>query len=92
MEGWIVIPLGEAKAHLSDLVTRAEAGESIVISRRGVAVAVLGPLQAQETGQGEALDVQRGSDTSAVPVVAEKPVSTVAAGLTVADLARLSWK
>jgi prevent-host-death family protein len=35
------ISLAEAKAHLSELVDRAEAGESIDITRRGKAVARL---------------------------------------------------
>ena len=37
--------LAEAKAHLSELVTRAEAGESIQISRRGKPVAQLTSLR-----------------------------------------------
>jgi prevent-host-death family protein len=32
------VNLAEAKAHLSDLVARAEAGEAIQISRRGIPV------------------------------------------------------
>lgn len=35
------VNLAEAKAHLSELVARAEAGESIQISRRGKPVALL---------------------------------------------------
>ena len=35
------VNIAEAKAHLSDLVGRAEAGESIQISRRGKPVAQL---------------------------------------------------
>ncbi len=38
------VNLAEAKAHLSDLVTRAEAGESIQISRRGKPVAQLSTI------------------------------------------------
>jgi prevent-host-death family protein len=37
----IQVNLAEAKAHLSELVARAEAGESIQISRRGVPVVQL---------------------------------------------------
>ncbi len=43
------ISLADAKARLSDLVARAEAGETIAITRRGKPVARLGavrPLQA----------------------------------------------
>jgi antitoxin (DNA-binding transcriptional repressor) of toxin-antitoxin stability system len=35
------VNLAEAKAHLSDLVTRAEAGETVQISRRGKPVVQL---------------------------------------------------
>jgi prevent-host-death family protein len=38
------IGLFEAKAHLSELVERAGRGERIEITKRGVPVAVLGPL------------------------------------------------
>ncbi len=38
------VNLAEAKAHLSELVARAEAGESIQISRRGKPVAQLTSL------------------------------------------------
>ena len=38
------VGLFEAKAHLSELVERAGRGERIQITKRGVAVAVLGPL------------------------------------------------
>jgi prevent-host-death family protein len=38
------INLAEAKAHLSELVARAEAGESIQISRRGTPVVQLSSL------------------------------------------------
>ena len=38
------VNLAEAKARLSDLVARAEAGESIKISRRGVPVVQLSSL------------------------------------------------
>lgn len=39
------VNLAEAKAHLSELVARAEAGESILISRRGKPVAQLTSLK-----------------------------------------------
>ncbi len=35
------VPLADAKAHLSELVTRAEAGEAVSITRRGKPVATL---------------------------------------------------
>ena len=39
------INLAEAKAHLSELVTRAEAGETVEIMRRGKIVARLVPAE-----------------------------------------------
>ena len=41
----VTISLGEAKAHLSELADRASAGESVVITRRGKAVARIRGLQ-----------------------------------------------
>ena len=38
------VNIAEAKAHLSDLVARAEAGETIQISRRGKPVAQISSL------------------------------------------------
>jgi prevent-host-death family protein len=40
------VTLAEAKAHLSELVSRAAAGESIEITRRGKIVARLVPAEA----------------------------------------------
>ena len=40
------INLTEAKAHLSELVSKAESGEEIIIMRRGEAVAKLVPMAA----------------------------------------------
>ncbi len=37
------VPLHLAKAHLSDLLRRVEAGERVLITRRGLAVAELRP-------------------------------------------------
>ena len=37
--------LAEAKAHLSELVTRAEAGETVEIMRRGIIVSRLVPAE-----------------------------------------------
>jgi antitoxin (DNA-binding transcriptional repressor) of toxin-antitoxin stability system len=41
------VNLAEAKAHLSDLVARAEAGEAIQISRRGKPVVQLSAIPRQ---------------------------------------------
>jgi prevent-host-death family protein len=40
-----IIGLSEAKTHLSRLVDRAAGGEEIVISKNGVAMARLAPIQ-----------------------------------------------
>ncbi len=40
------INLAEAKAHLSELVSKAESGEETIIMRRGAAVAKLVPFAA----------------------------------------------
>ncbi|EGY00407.1 prevent-host-death family protein [Nitrospirillum viridazoti Y2] len=40
------INLADAKAHLSDLVSQAEAGETVIITRRGKPVARLVPMTA----------------------------------------------
>lgn len=42
------INLAEAKAHLSELVSKAENGEETIIMRRGEAVAKLVPVAAQK--------------------------------------------
>ena len=39
--------IAEAKARLSELLKRAEAGEEIVITRRGEAVATLAPISVE---------------------------------------------
>jgi prevent-host-death family protein len=41
----VMVPLYEAKNHLSELVARVERGEEIAISRRGVPVARLVAIQ-----------------------------------------------
>jgi prevent-host-death family protein len=40
----LAIDLAEAKAHLSELVSKAESGEETIIMRRGEAVAKLVPV------------------------------------------------
>jgi prevent-host-death family protein len=39
------VSVAEAKAHLSDILNRVEAGESVVITRRGKAVANVTPVK-----------------------------------------------
>jgi prevent-host-death family protein len=43
------VPISEAKAQLTDLVHRAEAGEEIILTRFGHAVARIAPMKAQMT-------------------------------------------
>ncbi len=38
------VSVAEAKAHLSEIIAAAEAGEDVVITRRGEPVATLSPL------------------------------------------------
>jgi prevent-host-death family protein len=40
----VEIPISEAKAHLADLVRRAEAGDEIVLTRHGQPVARIAPV------------------------------------------------
>jgi len=46
------VNIAEAKSHLSDLVTRAEAGEEIVIARAGKPVAKLVPIKRERRKPG----------------------------------------
>jgi prevent-host-death family protein len=43
------VPISEAKAQLTDLVHRAEAGEEIILTRFGHAVARIEPMKAKMT-------------------------------------------
>ena len=43
------VNIAQAKAHLSELIERAEAGETVEITRRGKPVAKLGPIEPQKT-------------------------------------------
>ena len=45
MESVVSIALAEAKAHLSQVLDRVEAGEELVITRRGKPVARVVPVQ-----------------------------------------------
>jgi len=47
------IPLSEAKAHISDLVTRVEAGEEFIVTRHGRPVARLVPVKPPRRKGGE---------------------------------------
>lgn len=67
------INIAEAKAHLSDLIARAEAGETILISRRGTPIVELRAIQQPR----QSLDVEalRGFITTLPPT----PAGTVEA-------------
>ena len=43
------VNIAQAKAHLSELIERAEAGETVEITRRGKPVAKLGPIEPKKT-------------------------------------------
>jgi prevent-host-death family protein len=45
-----IVTVGEAKAGLSDLLRRAEAGEEIIVTRNGDPVAQLGPIRPRTGG------------------------------------------
>jgi prevent-host-death family protein len=47
------IPISEAKAHLADLVRRAEAGDDIVLTRHGRPVARISPTSVGLQGADE---------------------------------------
>ncbi len=47
----IQINIAEAKAKLSELVARAEAGEEVVLARAGRAVATIRPVKASISGE-----------------------------------------
>ena len=40
-----IVTVGEAKTHLSDLIARAEEGEDVIITRDGVPVARIAPVE-----------------------------------------------
>ena len=44
------VNIAQAKAHLSELIERAEAGETVEITRRGKPVAKLGPIEPGRPG------------------------------------------
>lgn len=68
------VNLAEAKAHLSDLVSRAERGEEIEIMRRGKLVARLSPPERPKRG----IDVEAlRAMTAAMPFQAESAADLI---------------
>ena len=53
------VSIADAKAHLSELIDRVEAGEELVITRRGRAVARLMPERPKKTGPLPSMDALR---------------------------------
>jgi prevent-host-death family protein len=47
------VPISEAKAHLTDLVRRAEAGDEIVLTRHGHPVVRLTPVRVRPVNEPE---------------------------------------
>jgi len=41
----LTVSIGEAKTHLSELIERAETGENVIITRDGVPVARIAPVE-----------------------------------------------
>lgn len=71
------VPIAEAKAHLSSLLQRVEAGEEIVIARRGKPVARLVP---EPRTRRTAVDVFRAAWTLGgldLPRIVELPLDDV---------------
>ncbi len=57
------IAVSEAKTHLTDLVRRAEAGEEVVLTRFGHAVAKLVPVQPRASAAGRRALMEAVMDT-----------------------------
>lgn len=49
------VGVGQAKARLSELLDRVEAGDRIVVTRRGTPIAILSPYVESAEGRGAAL-------------------------------------
>lgn len=49
------VGVGEAKARLSELLDRVEAGDRVVVTRRGTPIAVLSPYTQSSRGRAAAL-------------------------------------
>jgi prevent-host-death family protein len=47
------VPISEAKAHLTDLVRRAEAGDEVVLTRHGRPVVRLAPVPLRPSAEHE---------------------------------------
>jgi prevent-host-death family protein len=54
------ISIAEAKAKFSELVTRAQSGEEIVLTRHGKAVAIISPLPGQNVKPGRLIGAMKG--------------------------------
>lgn len=54
------ISIAEAKAKFSELITRAQSGEEIVLTRHGKAVATISPLPNQNAKPGSLIGAMKG--------------------------------
>jgi prevent-host-death family protein len=64
------VSLTEAKAHLTDLVRRAEAGEEVILTRRGAPVARIEPVPPTRSREGLAerlMELGRRASAKALP-------------------------
>jgi len=63
--GAVVIPVSEAKAQLTELVRRAEAGEEVVLTRHGHPTVRLVPVKAKPTREEKRAAIERISKEAA---------------------------
>jgi prevent-host-death family protein len=67
----VTVKVGEAKTHLSELLTKVEAGEEVIIARGNDLVAKLVPIDDRARRQ-EAIDTLRAVRTRFKPVSQEE--------------------
>lgn len=61
------VSVAEAKAHLSELLQRIEAGEELIITRRGKAIAKLSPIEPPRQPVKSLAEFRRGIKTPSTP-------------------------
>lgn len=71
------VQIAEAKAQFSALVERVEAGEEIVIARRGKAVARLVPEPRSKRSAADVFAAARALGGFDIPVIAELPAEPI---------------
>lgn len=71
------VQIAEAKAHFSALVERVEAGEEIVIARRGKAVARLVPEPRSSRSAADVFRAARALGGLDIPAIADLPAEAL---------------